>query len=35
MSESYIFIISSIILTNKSINITATTKKLLPSELEE
>ena len=35
MSESYIVIISSIILTNKSINITATAKKLLPSELEE
>ena len=34
MSESCIFIISPIILTNKSI-VTATAKKLLPSDLNQ
>lgn len=36
MSERYIFIISSITitLTNKCMNVTATTKKLLPNELD-
>lgn len=33
MSERYIFIINSITLTNKYINVTATAKKLLPNEL--
>ena len=34
ISEMNIFITSSIIFTNESINVTATTKKLLPRELD-